>query len=588
MGKLGARLNWAGKWITLSFSLSADAAMSTDDFHTNALERAVAALLSGDARTLQNICERINQPQLNLCLVPTALSCSVECLQIVVEPLKGLYNSSLDCLNLLTLENVDEDRLKVLLPFSNPATVHTPTQHTLWSIGLLLKLPCSFYQGWNPDSQTVAEALPKMKDCNDVELLRWCVKKVAKDKKSNDIASDILPAWDAAQNSTNFPFLELLASEFNFPNCWIEELQKKWPMWEAHYETLTNHPSLAALVVSVAIEKSHWRVVHTLLGCAKKDSSVVKACLATQNIFACNWIFSQGFRLSAKNLWDQISSPETRPLTTNSLAFFTHLLECDKKWSMGAWEELKQECGSSELFCQLLMHGEDAADLLRSDLDPAFSHSLPLRLACVLGRERTVRNVLEFSDPQIFNSQALALAAINGHSHIMKMLMPHCDPNTDSHRALSCALWFDRQNNTDKCSSLLITSETPPEKMVEVWRQQIAHHSGRPCVVNGFSSFGQDKDMDNQMHHVLHHLLSDLDEIGEMACAISPNELDFTQTYCMSWSNFDQPIEKWWSSLTSSDLTKMGHHLLKVFPNALKNHLCNVNEKDKDRQKRKI
>ncbi len=565
--------------------------MNTDDFHINALEHAVSALLSSDADALQNICERINQPQLNLCLVSTALSSSVECLKIVLEPLKGLYNASLDCLNLLLLENVDEERLKVLLPLSNPATVHPSTQHTLWSIGLLLKLPCSFYKNWNPDVQTVAEALPKMKECEDLELLNWCVKKVAEHNGGKVyIVNYVHPAWEAAQTSKNLAFLNILSSSFNQPTRWIGEIQKKWEFWETHCEILTSYPSLAALVVSVAIEKNNWKVVHGLIGCAEKNPIVTEACLATENMFACNWAFSQGFTLSAEHLWDQISHPEDKCLNANSLEFFKHLLECNKKWSMGAWEMLKQECGTSELFCQLLMHSEEAANLLLNEVDPQFQKSLPLRLASMCGHTNIVNYLLPYSTPETHNSEALASAALNGHEDVVRSLLPHSNSSDDNHRALACGLWHMVKSKNPTIAHLLITLDTPPDQTVRVWIDKIS--SCNPSGLNFTNIFAED-DEDIFGEHILHEITEDIDNCwGEMTdkkTTLHGNTISCSskKTRPMSWNNFDQPITHWWSSIKRSDLVKIKRAFDTVFPQFLSQHLCEDN-KSVDKPQRKI
>lgn len=580
---------------------------------TNALEQAVSALLVNDSVALKDICEKIDDTQLNMCLVQTALSSSAQCVQIVVSPLKGLYDSSADCLNLLTQKNPDEEIFKVLLPLANPATVHTLSGKSLWSIALLFKMPATFYQNWNPDSKTVAQALPSMSDCTDVQLLEWCVKKAC---EISDTTWAGL-AWKTAQDVKNYQLLHLLASNVAFPNQWAREMENNWPMWESSAPSLTQYPQLAALVVSVAVGKNNWVVVHTLLPHAEKSTILTDACVARQNIFACNWVFSYGCVLSTQTLWNLISQPEEKPLNSQTLKFFKDLLECDQKWNMGVWDELKKECGTNQLFCQLLMHGEEAADIVRGELDPGFANSLPLRLAAILGREQTFTEVLPHSDPQLYNSQALALAALNGHSQLVKQLLPHSNSADDCHRALACALWFDSQHNTDVCSSLLITSETSPEHMIQLWKKQMQQHCGDRYInlfqtsANMSSHEKWDND-DDDIVSTLNHLFSNecYDNYADMRmadrhmrmldrrfereddgdrCVVYGNTLfEPHKTHPMSWSNFDQPIENWWSSLENSHLRKIGMYLSKVFPNALKKHLCDANEKDQEAKKRKI
>lgn len=581
--------------------------MSID--HTNALEHAVSALLANDSVALNDICEKINDTQLNMCLIKTALSASAQCVQIVVSPLKGLYDSSADCLNLLTEENSDEEMFKALLPLSNPATVHTVSGKSLWSIALLLKMPEPFYQNWNPDSKTVAQALPSMSQCTDAQLLEWCVQKAC------EIPSTTWAelSWKTAQDAKNYQLLHLLASNVALPDQWMREMQNNWLMWESSAPSLTQYSHLAALVVGVAVGENNWGVVHTLLPHAEKSAIITDACVATQNIFACNWVFSNGCVLSTQNLWALISQPEEKPLNSQTLIFFKNLLECDQKWNMGVWDELKKECGTTQLFCQLLMHGEEAADVLRSEIDLNFGNGLPLRLAAMLGRERTFTEVLPHSDPQLSNSQALALAALNGHSQLVKQLLPHSNSAADSHRALACALWFDSQHNTDVCSSLLITSETSPERMIQLWKKQMQQESGDRYInlfqtsATHMSSLGAwDDDVDDDIMSTVNHLFSneyydDLDMPMRMLdgpfergghddrCVVYGNTMFEThKTHPMSWSNFDQPIENWWSSIENSHLRKIGLHLSKVFPSALKKHLCDANEKDQEAQKRKI
>lgn len=574
--------------------MGTDVNMNTDDFHTTALERSVAALLANDHPTLQHICDMVNQSQLNMCLIPTALSSSVECLNIVVSPLQGQYNSSLDCLNILQSEEIDEERLKVLLPFADPSTVHNPSQNTLWSIALLMDLPLSFYQNWTPQDTTVAQSLPMMKNCSNLELLRWCVEKSTHVKNTNWVN----PAWQAARQSQNFAFLNLLASHITLSNRWIDEVNEHWEMWQENMEKLQYFAHLAALVVAVAVGKNDWKTVHTLIKHTEKLPLVTNACVNTGNIFVCHWAFSHGFVLSSHNLWEQIANPNENPLQTKTLAFFKSLLECDQKWNMGAWEQLKHECGANELFCQLLMHGEDAADILRSEVDPEFGNGLPLRLAAMLGRGQTVEQMLPHCDPQTRNSQALALATLHGHADVVTMLLPHSDPSADDHRALACALWCDRQNKTN-LSPLLITAQTAPQQTVERWAKRMSQHPDKTRYLRLFEGLrsldDSDDDMwgedpiEDQMQDTLKHIFDDIEEDDEDVCVVYGNTMfECTKTYPMSWSNFDQPIENWWSSLGREHLYKIANHLAHVFPDALKKHLCDTNEKSNEPQKRKI
>lgn len=579
--------------------------MNTDDFHTTALERAVTALLSNDATTLKDICQRVNQTAFNLCLVQTALSSSVECLAIVVEPLNGLYDASRDCLKALTPENVDEERFKVLLPLSNPATVHPTTQTTLWSLALLLNFSTDFYTNWKPDTKTVANALPALKDCANLELIQWCVEKSC---ELNYVEGWANPAWKAAVDAKNFPFLNILA-HLDPEIRWVNEVNNNWSMWEDHVSELTAYPQLSALALSVAIQKNCWKAVQTLMPHAKKCALVSDTCVATKNIFICNWAFSCGFVLSDQNLWKMISDPEYQRLDEKGLVFFKDLLACDLKWNMGVWNALKKECRTNELFCQLLMHSEEAADILRSEIDLNVANGLPLRLAAMLGREQTVIEALAYCDPMAHNSKALALAALNGHSKIVKQLLPYSEPTANSCLALSCALWFDSVNNTD-CSSLLITSDTSPEKMAQLWRQKMEQHSGEVRYVNLFKQFNESSAGDESsifsriswpgavhgsqifMEHIedLDDPLSTDGEDEEEDSMIIYGNTPFQvrKTYPMSWANFDQPIEYWWSSLTQTYLTKINRHLSHVFPTALTTYLCDTNEKGDERQKRKI
>lgn len=581
--------------------------MNTDNFHTTALERAVTALLSNDDATLKNICDTVNQTAFNLCLVETALSSCVECLAIVVEPLNGLYDASADCLKSLTPDNVDEERFKVLLPLSDPATIHPTTQTTLWSLALLLNLPTEFYINWKTDSKTVANALPALKDCANIELIQWCVEKSC---ALNYIEGWANPAWKAAQDAKNFAFLNVLASHLNPENRWVDQVNKNWSVWEEHVCELTPYPQLSALALSVAIQKNSWKVVQQLIPYARRSALVTDTSVATKNIFICNWVFSNGFVLSPKNLWQMINEPDDRPLDEKGLVFFKDLLSCDRKWNMGVWNGLKKECGTTELFCQLLMHSEEAADILRSEIDINFGNGLPLRLAAMLGREQTVVEALPHCDPKAHNSKALALAALNGHHKTVELLLPHSEPTANSCLALSCALWFDSQNNTDLCCSLLITSDTAPEKMAQMWRQNIEQHSGETRYVNLFKHFNEPTDKDcsvfgrlTRRDHAVHGSVIFMEHIDDLDDQLLDDPLhdndrdstivygntafEISKKYPMSWSNFDQPIEYWWSSLTKAYLMKINQHLSHVFPNALKQHLCDANE-NHERQKRRI
>ena len=560
--------------------------MDTDDLQTNALQQAVTALLENDAVALQHICQTVNQPQLNLCLIPTALGSSVECLKIVIAPLKGLYDASADCLKILAQEQPNDDALKALLPFSNPATIHPASEKTLWAIALLFNMPLSFYQDLEPNSATVARAMHTLKECIDPELLQWCVKKST--EHSGRIFEWAIPSWKAAQNSKNFMFLNILASHVAYPTRWIDEIKDKWDLWEQNAALLTQYPQLAALVVGVAVEYKNWKVVHTLIGHAEKSSVVTDACVATHNIFACNWAFSHGFVLSPKNLWDRINQPEKQPLQKETLKFFMDLLACDHKWKMGAWEQLKTECGTTELFCQLLIHGEEAANLLLNEVDPQFKSSLPLRLAAMCGRTNIVNHLLPHSKPAVYDSQALALAALNGHEDVVRSLLPHSNSADDNHRALACGLWHMVESKTPNIARLLLTPDTSPEKTVQGWLDTTRDPSG----LNFTSLFADDDD--DTCKYFIHEITEDCDDWGELrdqrderttvygnTMFRSPNKM-----YPMSWVNFDQPITHWWSSIERNHLIKIKHEFDSVFPQFFTEHLCASNQSvDKPQRK---
>lgn len=563
--------------------------MDTDDLHTNALQRAVTALLENDAVTLQHVCRTVDQPQLNLCLVQTALGSSVECLKIVVAPLRGLYDASADCLNVLKQDHPNDDVFKVLLPLSNPATIHPASEKTLWAIALLFNMPLSFYQNLEPDSATVARALHTMSECSDPELLQWCVKKST--EHSGGIYEWAVPSWKAAQNAKNFMFLNILASHIDLPTRWTDEMKGKWDLWEQNAALLTQYPQLAALVVGVAVEYNNWKIVHALISHAEKSPVVTDACVATHNIFACDWAFSQGFVLSPKNLWDQINQPEKQPLQKETLKFFMNLLACDHKWKMGAWEQLKTECGPTELFCQLLIHGEELANLLLNEVDPQFKNSLPLRLAAMCGRTNIVNHLLAHSKPAVYDSQALALAALNGHEDVVRTLLPHSNRADDNHRALACGLWHMVESKNPNIALLLLTSDTPPEQTVKGWMDTLC--SRDPSGLNFVNLFA-DMDDDDTCKYFIHEITEDCDDFGELrdqrderttvygnTMFRSPNKM-----YPMSWVNFDQPITHWWSSIERNHLTKIKQAFDSVFPQFLAAHLCASNQSvDKPQRK---
>jgi len=439
-----------------------------------------------------------------------------------------------------------------------------------------MNAPTSVYTSLNPESSVVYRTLGALAECESPDLWAWCLNRVAERHSALNLHGQLGTAWHAALRAKNCVALNALAahpvSASAVSTGLLHTFASHWDVLSdpLMVEQITQHAALARHVVSTAIQRNDWSVAHPLIECVDETSDVAEACLNTKNAFICRWAFSHGVTLTPTHLWEFMRSQVTAP---TDVAFFKEMIECDRLWNMGAWSGLIAKHHPTPLFCQAIFYAEELGDLLWPHIDPQWRNSLPLRLAASLGHTQTVKKLLPHSTPQELNSQALALAAHHGYQEIVEILLPHSDSRASHHLALACALWrVVDKNASPTVAQMLMTIETSPQHLRETWE---AHCADNEYEFDWFETVMTK--WDDGEEDVQDHPTGSI--FGDSPAKDIP---------AMDWEVFDDAVQQWWSFTTPKRIEKMVAVAEKLYPEVLKHHLCDANEKTNRCLPRKI